>query len=200
MAKEEQDTLNSQTSNSSILIRSRSVLGDICECMRPYLKWVARQQTQRLPNCKVDESDIVQTGFYKAYERFDQFEGRTLSQWRAWLVQIVRNHAKDVLRYWTQERRTMKNEEHGSHLMRGLVDPSMESPSQALADEERRQLFDIALASLSIQDQQLVRWKLLENRSYKEIAERLSISEPTAKRRCEAAQEALFKILTELEG
>ncbi len=66
----------------------------------------------------------------------DQFEGQTSGQWRAWLVQIVRNQAKDVRRYWNQERRAHNAEEHDSKLIGGLEDKSMLTPSKILDAEK----------------------------------------------------------------
>lgn len=194
MSHEMDDGSNCPSNASgSIFVRSRTMLADICQRMRPHLKFVARQQTQRLPNCKDDESDIVQVAMYKAYERFDQFGGSTTGQWRAWLVQIVRNHAKDVQRFWSQDCRAHANEEHGSQVMRFLADRTIETPSKILADEERQQLVDAALESLSAAQQQLFRWRIFQQATYREIAERLRVTEPTARRRSEAAIEA-FKV------
>lgn len=127
----------------------------------------------------------------KAIQRLGQFKGRTANQWRAWLVAIVRNQARDVRRYWEQERRAHSHEETASHILPGLIDTLAESPGQSLDDEESRQRLDQAIASLSIQDQQLVRWRIIQFVTYREIALRLKITEPTARRRCEAALEKL---------
>lgn len=200
MSREIDDVSKSHDSASgSMFIRSRSVLADICQRMRPHLKLVARKQTQRLPNCKEDESDIVQQSVVKAYERIDQFKGNTSGQWRAWLVQIVSNQAKDVQRFWSQERRAHKNEEYGSHVMQGLVDHTVETPSKVVAEDERQQRVDEALASLSIQEQQLIRWKVFQKTTYRDIAEKLHVTEPTAKRRCDNAIHAFREALTRLD-
>lgn len=201
MTHEPEDVSNSQNSASgSIFIRSRTMLAEICRRMRPHLKWIARQQTQRLPNCKDDESDIVQQSVVKAYERFDQFEGKTTRQWRAWLIQIVRNHAKDVQRYWSQERRSHKNEENGSQVMKGLADSSVETPSKLVAEQELHQQFEHALASLPSQQQRLIRWKKIENLTYREIAKRLGINDQAAKRQCLAAVKAFEEAFVRLDG
>lgn len=201
MTHEPDDFSNSQNSASgSIFVRSRSKLAEIVQRMRPHLKFIARQQTQRLPNCKDDESDIVQQSVVKAYERFDQFNGTTTGQWRAWLKKIVRNHAKDVQRYWLQDRRCHKNEEYGSHVMRGLVDKSIDTPSKVIVKEETRLQFDYAMASLTAQEQRLIRWKRLENLTYREIAKRLDVADQTAKKQCEAAVKALETACARLNG
>lgn len=201
MDQDMDDFSNSQNSASgSIFIRSRSKLAEIVQRMRPHLKWIARQQTQRLPNCKDDESDIVQQSLVKAYERFDHFNGTTSGQWRAWLKKIVRNHAKDVQRYWMQDRRCVKNEEYGSHVMRGLVDSSVDTPSRVVAQEEAQLNFDYALASLSAPEQRLIRWKQIESLTYREIAKRLEITDYAAKKQCEAAFNALQIAFQQLNG
>ncbi len=46
---------------------------------------------------------------------------------------------------------------------------------------------DNALASLSIDQQQLVRWRVMQFMTYKEIAQKLRVTEPTARRRCQAS-------------
>jgi RNA polymerase sigma factor (sigma-70 family) len=109
---------------------------------------------------------------------------------------IVRNQAKDVRRYWQQERRAHSHEETASHILGALVDQSSPLPSQPLDDEESRQRLDAAIARLSIQDQQLVRWRIIQFVTYREIAMRLKITEPTARRRCEAALAALREAWT----
>ena len=201
MSHEMDEVSNSQSGNSQpIMVRSHSMLAEICQRMRPHLKWVARQQTQRLPNCKDDESDIVQHAVVKAFEGFDKFEGHTTGQWRAWVVQIVRNHARDIQRYYTQERRSHKREERDSHLMRGLVDPTIETPSKIVAAEEQQQLIDYALAMLSPADQLLVRMRVFQGASYRVIAERIGVTEPTARRRCQAATTTFRDHLARLES
>jgi DNA-directed RNA polymerase specialized sigma24 family protein len=49
----------------------------------------------------------------------------------------------------------------------------------------------MAIASLSIEEQQLVRWRLFQFTTYREMAQRLGVTEHTARRRCEAALGAL---------
>jgi RNA polymerase sigma-70 factor (ECF subfamily) len=171
--------------------RPRRLLGDLVQSMRPTLKLVAREHVRSVPDCKEDESDIVQRSMVKAIQRIGQFRGETPGQWRAWLVAIVRNQAKDVRRYWAQERRAHQNEEQAEQVLHEVADRSVGPPDQALDDEESRQRLDAAIARLSIQDQQLVRWRVIQFVTYREIAMRLKITEPTARRRCEAALNAL---------
>ena len=199
MSHEMDDASTSESVSRRMLIRSREFLADICQRMRPHLKFVARQQTQRLPNCKDDESDIVQESVAKACERMDQFEGSTTGQWKAWVVQIVRNCAKDKQRYWYQERRSVDQEERGSRVMQWLADRSSETPSKVLAAEEHQQLVDSALASLRIDQQNLIRWRVFQYSTYREIADRLRVTEPTARRHCDAAIAAFKEAIARLD-
>src|SRR5687768_13154227 len=97
--------------------RTRRLLGELVQRMRPVLKSVAREHAQSVPASKEDESDIVQKSMVKASERIDQFDGDTSGEGRAWLVAIVRNQAKDVRRYWSQGRRTYLHEQADSHVI-----------------------------------------------------------------------------------
>jgi RNA polymerase sigma-70 factor, ECF subfamily len=200
MSQEADDLSRGQPLNHAgeVTTRSRRFLSELVERMRPMLKSVAREHAQSVPDCKEDESDIVQRSFVKAIEHIDQFDGQTTGQWRAWLVTIVRNQARDVRRYWSQERRAHSQEECDSHVIGGLIDKSVAAPSKVIDDEESRQRLDRALATLSVQEQQLVRWRLSNYVTYREIAARLKITEPTARRRCNAALLALREAWTKL--
>ena len=191
MPDEAQPIPKSQLNAQDLSHKPRRLLGELVQSMRPVLKSVAREHAQSVPASKEDESDIVQRSMVKAIERIDQFDGETSGQWRAWLVAIVRNQAKDVRRYWSQSRRAHLQEEAGSHVVGSLADISSDSPSKSLDEQESRQRLDAAIARLSIQEQQLVRWRMIHFLTYREIGVRLKISEPTARRRCEAAIAAL---------
>lgn len=171
--------------------KPRRLLAELVQSMRPVLKSVARQHAQSVPDSKEDESDIVQRSIVKAIEHIDQFEGQTPVQWRAWLVAIVRNQARDVRRYWSQARRTPQQEATDAHTIAGLVDEAAQSPDKPLDDAESRQRLDAVVASLTIQEQQLVHWRIIHFVTYREIALRLKISEAAARRRCETALASL---------
>lgn len=172
---------------------SNRLFSDWLQRMRPILKAIAREHAYSVPDCKEDESDIVQRSMVKAVEKMDQFEGENSVQWRAWLVSIVRNQAKDVRRYWSQERRAHQCEETDSHVVGGLVDRSP-PPTASLDSRESQERLDQAIATLNIQDQQLVRWRLYQFTTYREIAQKLGIAEHTARRRCEAALAELRRV------
>jgi RNA polymerase sigma-70 factor (ECF subfamily) len=195
MSDESETASHTESPSGDSHIRPRRLLAEIVQSMRPMLKSVARQHAQSVPDCKEDESDIVQRSIVKAIERADQFEGRTTGQWRAWLVAIVRNQARDVRRYWSQECRAHLLEEAESHVVSGLVDQGANSPGKTLDDAESRQRLDAAIASLSIQDQQLVHWRIIHFVTYREIALRLKITETAARRRCETVLAALREAL-----
>ncbi len=181
------ESSDSQKGNSSILIRSCSAVADMFQNMRTHLKWVAQQQTKNLPQCKDDPSDIVQGAMQKVVEHMDQFKGESKRQARAWLIRIVINQARDAVRRWSQAKRAYRREEHDSQMVRGLVDKNIETPSRIVAAEEDRQCVDFAIASLSIQDQQLIRWHDFHGMSFRQIGEKLNIPEATARHRYEKA-------------
>ena len=144
------------------------------------LKSVAQRHAQSVPQSKEDESDIVQRSIVKAFEKLAQFEGETSGQWRAWLIAIVRNQAKDVRRFWGQDRRACSAEDGGSHAIRHLADKSQPTPEATLEGDEDRQRLDAAIATLSMADQQLVRWRGMQFLTTREVAARLKITESVA--------------------
>lgn len=185
------DNAKSVRSEHAESVKRRNFLAELVVKMRPQLKSVAREHTHSLPDCKDDDSDIVSRSVLKAIKHVDQFEGKTNGQWRAWVISIVRNQARDVRRYWQQARRAHTQEESGSQVIRGLVDTDAPTPGKALDDCETSERLDDALASLPIDQQQLVRWRTYHYLTYREIAGRIKTTETTARRRCETAMAAL---------
>lgn len=202
MAHKADEIITTESANvtGAVTSRSRRFLVELVERMRPMLKSVAREHAQSVPGSKEDESDIVQRSMLKAVEHIDQFEGETSGQWQAWMVKIVRNQARDVRRFWSQERRAHTQEECDSHVIGGLEDKSLVAPSKKVDDDESRQRLDKSLACLTIQEQQLVRWRLSNYVTYREIAARLKITEPMARRRCNAALRALREAWNHVEA
>lgn len=87
-----------------------SALFEAAERLRPYLKRVVANVLRERLGGKVDTSDVVQQGLLASVERFEQFQGATAAEWNAWLVTICRNEARNLLRYFHQDRRNVARE------------------------------------------------------------------------------------------
>jgi len=158
--------------------------------LRPYLARVAAAILRDRLRGKVDASDVVQQGLLASVERFDQFRGETRAEWQAWLVAIVRNEARNLLRYWHQQQRHLNAEDPivGSRRAKARPDgPSVRlpgadpSPSRQVATrQEATQLLQV-LDRLPPEHRAILSMRHFEGLSHPEIAERLG-STPAAVR------------------
>src|SRR5262245_26396731 len=82
----------------------------LVEADRAHLRDVAGQVLGGRIGDKADVSGVVQQGLLAAYAQRGQFRGQGARQWRQWLAAIVRNQARQLLRYWRRERRDVRRE------------------------------------------------------------------------------------------
>lgn len=157
-----------------------SGLWQAADTLRPYLRAVAAAILGGHLRGKVDASDVVQQALLASVERFEQFRGESPVEWQRWLVAIVRNEAKNLLRYWHQDRRHVRAEQPvmGSRAD-GVPGPSVRiphlapTPSQNLvARQEASRLLEV-LDRLPPEQREVLRLRHFEGLSHGEIAERL---------------------------
>ncbi|MCB9591545.1 MAG: sigma-70 family RNA polymerase sigma factor [Sandaracinaceae bacterium] len=175
--------------------------------LRPYLKAVARAVLRGRLGGKVDASDVVQQGLLASMERFDQFRGETPEEWQRWLVAIVRNEARNLLRYWHQEKRQVAAEDAvmGSR----AVKPESEgrasarlagggpSPSLHVAAREEAARMLSVLDRMPAEARQILVLRHFEGLSHAEIAERLDMSPDAARQAWVRALRSLRQRLSE---
>ena len=77
---------------------SRETLSVAIESVRSYLLLVAERELGRDLRAKTDPSDIVQETLLKAHRDFENLEGCTETQFRAWLRGIMRHCILEVRR------------------------------------------------------------------------------------------------------
>jgi RNA polymerase sigma-70 factor (ECF subfamily) len=150
---------------------------ELVEQYRPYLRRVAAGLLgDRLPN-KTDASDVVQQGLLAAYQRRAQFRGRSAGEWQGWLVAIVRNEALNLLRYWRQDRRDVRQEQAlpaGSAAGPAL---DVSSPSRQTARREQAARLLAALDRLPPDHRQVITLRNLEDLAYADVATRMGRTE-----------------------
>ena len=161
----------------------RDALWEAVEGLRPYLRAVARSILGGRLEGKVDVADVVQQSLLAAIERFDQFRGETPGEWQQWLVTIVRNEARNLLRFWHQDRRNVAAESPvaGSMVETGKGDegekPRLPAPEptpsrQVATRQEAMQLLE-AIDRLPADYREVLRLRHFEGLSHKAIARRL---------------------------
>ncbi|MBO6938574.1 MAG: sigma-70 family RNA polymerase sigma factor [Deltaproteobacteria bacterium] len=165
----------------------RDALWEAVEGLRPYLRAVARSVLGGRLEGKVDVADVVQQSLLAAIERFDQFRGESAGEWQQWLVTIVRNEARNLLRFWHQDRRNLaaENAVAGSMMQ---IEGSAEgekprlaalepTPSRQVATrQEAMQLLE-AIDRLPAEYREVLRLRHFEGLSHRQIATRTGKSE-----------------------
>lgn len=145
---------------------------------RPYLKGVAANVIgARLAN-KVDASDVVQQGLAAAVDRLDQFRGQEAAQWQGWLVAIVRNEARNMVRYWRQDLRDAGREQALAAGSTVGFQPSddLTSPGEKVEKREQAALLLSAVERLSPDHRRVIELRNFNGLDYAEIARQMGRS------------------------
>ncbi|MBI1348015.1 sigma-70 family RNA polymerase sigma factor [bacterium] len=75
-----------------------AALGEILDGQRDWLRAVARKELDGKIASRIDASDIVQQTLLSAFNRFQQFEGRSQGEFIAWLRKIQEHNIQDAMR------------------------------------------------------------------------------------------------------
>ncbi|MCS7016593.1 MAG: sigma-70 family RNA polymerase sigma factor [Gemmatales bacterium] len=179
--------------------RSESVLGELLKLAqhggdsarnalfarcRSILLVVARAFAQRLPEARLDASDLVQQTLLDACRGFRQFRGSNARELLAWLRQILENNVTDAARRWVlAEKRSPRKEiplitSNDSGRIGWEPAGDVTPPVDRVAKRERDDLLQRALAQLPGVYRQVIIWRHLEGVPFAEIAQRLQRSRP----------------------
>lgn len=133
-----------------------------------------------------DAEDLVQETFLGAFRRLGAFEGR--SAVKTWLVRILLNHVSKLRRSKRVRRAASLEEQAHSD----QADGRLQSRSPAAAVESR---LDVAamLGVLSPEHREIMALRELNQMSYDEIAEALTIPRGTVESRLHRARQELKK-------
>jgi RNA polymerase sigma-70 factor (ECF subfamily) len=182
-----------------------SLLWHATDGLRPYLKAVVTGVLRQRLAGKVDASDVVQQGLLASVERFEQFRGRDAADFHAWVVAIVRNEARNLLRFWHQERRHVARENappstdsriDGQPLRMSIpvgLGGATPTPSQRVALREEASHLLAALDRLPAEHREVLTLRHFEGLSHAQIAARTGKSE-------EAVRQLWVRALRRLRG
>ena len=138
--------------------------------------------------------DLMAETFAQAFLGRSRFRGETPEQAEAWLFGIARNLLRRYVRRGAAERRAIER--------LGIDVPSLE-PSDYARIEELADLEDLraaasnGMAGLPPKQREAVVLRVVEELSYEELAERLTVSEQTARARVSRGLRALAQSLDE---
>jgi len=132
--------------------------------------------------------DLLAETFAVAFEDRRQFRGRGEHAARAWVFAIARHQLTDYFRRGQVERRALAR--LGVE-RRPLTDAEYDRIEELAASKELREHVAEALAMLPPDQRDVLRLRVVEERSYSELARTLGISEQTARARVSRALRAL---------
>ena len=136
-----------------------------------------------------DAEDAAQEAFLVALDRLE--ECRSPDRFAGWLMTIVRNRSKNLIR--RESLRETEQVPPGAH-------SRAPTPDRVTETRELRRLLERALAELPEVQRQIVMLHDLEGWKHREIAERLELPSGTVRSHLHFARKALRKALQEVPG
>ncbi len=133
---------------------------------------------------EADADDVCQEAFVAAIERID--DCREPEKFGSWLLQIVRNRARNVLRAYGSRRTVVLEDTTPSRLS---------SPSEDVERGELAEQLLRALAEIPEQHREVVLLHDLEGWKHREIGERLGLPEGTVRSHLHHARRRLRQLL-----
>jgi RNA polymerase sigma-70 factor (subfamily 1) len=171
--------------------------GQVLTAFHLYLLRLAYQEMAPELHAKASPLDLVQDTFQEAHRDFDGFKGHSIECLKSWLRSILLHNVVNFTRQfgtskrWLGAERSLDDESGPLGLLQRCLALESSTPSAHLMRDERAEAVQAALARLSESERQVVRWHVLENRSFVEIGRLLGITADTARMRCNRALDHL---------
>ena len=137
----------------------------------------------------VSVEDLWQETLYLSWRDREQHDWRGLSAFRAWLLSIARNRARDAARNIGRQKRGGERDTAPfsaiavDESVSGLLPPGSTTPSRIAGHRERAAAMEQALALLEPDLQTIVQRRLFEEVPLREVADELGLPLSTAKER-----------------
>lgn len=156
------------------------------------LRFFARRTLQ--PEVAVD---LVAETFAQAFADRERFRGGGEREALAWLFGIARHLLGKYYRRGVVERRALSR--LGVELVE-FTEADYERVEELAGLQSQRVALAEGLAGLSVEYREALRMRIVEERSYAELASTLGISEQTARARVSRALRMLMKVIERVEG
>lgn len=162
---------------------------------RNYLLGHLISQLVRLRALHLDAEGILHDAFAKAWESIRLFEYAGERSFRNWMMEVILNKARDILRRERDGRvSSSETDERRSAFLRESV-AREPSPSQAVRKQERAERVFAAISKLPPIEREVVIMKDWEGLTYDRIAEVLETPATTVRRHYGNAQNRIFRML-----
>lgn len=156
-------------------------LGALLEYYRPLLERLSARRVGRRLAHKVTTSEVTQIALVTAAQRFGEFRGESVEQFRAWLIVILENQITDhSRRFLLSQCRALSRE---TPLPRDLEHVALERPSQICSAREQVSRLLATVEKLPAELRTIVRMRYQQDLTFNEIAKALGIPAATARRR-----------------
>jgi RNA polymerase sigma-70 factor (ECF subfamily) len=154
------------------------------ECFRPLVQRyqrIAFSVALRMLGSRADAEDVAQQGFADAYAALDRFRGEgRANAFSTWLLRIVINRSKDVLKSKKRTETPLENDVAGEEAM-FAHEPT--NPEAVLHRAQQRQRMEQALLRVPAKYREVLVLKDVEDLSYEEIRTILRLPITTLKMR-----------------
>lgn len=139
--------------------------------------------------------DLLADTFVAALQARGNCRAREDSERAGWLYRIAANRLSDHYRQGTSERRALSRI---AHQMRPLSGEEYERIETLAASEHLHAHLNTALSELTAEQELAIRLRVLEERSYAEVARDLGVSEQAARARVSRGLRALRRAIDPL--
>jgi len=163
---------------------SHEALGQLLEGFRPFLLQMAEEDLGSGLRPKAGASDVVQQSFLEAQRDFKSFRGLSRAEALAWLRHILQNNLLDLARRYNATEKRRLNREVSFDDVAGVDGlPGDSSTASHLVD--RREQWERTLQGLqrlSAEQQEVIRLRHQEGKTFAEIGQALQRSEEAARK------------------
>lgn len=161
--------------------------------MRKYEKFVSTCVYQVVGNPE-DTLDVAQETFLKVYKSISSFKGE--SSFSSWLYRVAKNCAYDFVRKKKLSSVSLDSTDDEGVTM-DIPDSDIKTRPEDLAlRKEKQEMLWKAIEKLSDEHREVITLRDINDYTYEQIADMLSLEAGTVKSRLFRAREALKKILT----
>ena len=145
----------------------------------------------RMVGNESDALDMAQEAFLRAWRGLPGFQFG--SQFSTWLYRLTSNICIDFLRSQKRHKTISLTVGDGEEEQQWELEDPQPQPEERLIAQEQRQALARAMQELDTEYRQILTLRVIQNCSYQEIAEVLSLPEGTVKSRLSRAREQLRK-------
>jgi RNA polymerase sigma-70 factor (ECF subfamily) len=165
---------------------------DLLEFYRPMLERLSHRKVARHLYGKVSPSEVTQVTIIHASQKFDEFRGQTVEQFRSWLCVILEHALTDQTRRFLADCRDTTRE---TSLSMDIEQSSSERPSQICSAREQVMRLINVLEQMPSDLRTIVRMRYQQDLAFTEIAAYLGLSTTTVRRRWMIAVEYIERAM-----